>query len=76
MKDATSSKNFGRFGPVLVRPGRFDLILAVVRFRFKGELFRLWGGLVHFQSGAVWTMEYGIRIEKAAYDINETVGYR
>ena len=41
MKDATSSKNFGRFGPVLVRPGRFDLILAVVRFRFKGELFRL-----------------------------------
>ena len=53
MKDAISSKNIGRFGHVLVRPGRFDLILGVARFSLKGESFRLWAGLVHFQKGAV-----------------------
>ena len=39
-KDATSSQNMGRFGPVLVRPGRFGLILGVDQFRRKGESFR------------------------------------
>ena len=32
MKDATISKNIGRFGPMLVRPCRFSLILGVGRF--------------------------------------------
>ena len=40
-KDVTISKNMGRFGPVLVRPGRFGLILDVGRFNLKGESFRL-----------------------------------
>ena len=39
-KDATSSRNMVRFGPVLVRPGRFGLILGVGRFRLKDESFR------------------------------------
>ena len=39
-KDATSSQNMGRFGRVLVRPGRFGLILDVGRFSRKGESFR------------------------------------
>ena len=39
-KDVTSSKNMGRFGPVLVRPGRFGLILGVGLFSLKGESFR------------------------------------
>ena len=39
-KDATSSQNMGRFGPGLVRPGRFGLMLGVCRFNRKGESFR------------------------------------
>ena len=39
-KDATSLQNVGRFGPGLVRPGRFGLILGVGRFSRKGESFR------------------------------------
>ena len=35
----TSSQNMGRFGPVLVRPCRFDLILGVSRFSRKRESF-------------------------------------
>ena len=46
-KDATSSQNMGRFGPGLVRPGRFGLILGVGRFSRKGEPFRL--DLVQFR---------------------------
>ena len=46
-KDATSSQNMGRFGPGLVRPGHFDLILGVGRL--GPEWFRLWTGLVQFQ---------------------------
>ena len=34
------SKNMGRVGPVLVRPGRFGLILGVDRFSLKGKSFR------------------------------------
>ena len=53
-KDATSFKNMGRFGPVLVKPGRFGLILvwidsALKVSRLGPEWFRLWIGLVHFQ---------------------------
>ena len=40
MKDATSLQNMGRFGPGLVRPGRFDIILGVGRLSRKGESFR------------------------------------
>ena len=49
-KDATSSQNMGRFGPGLVRPGRFDFILGVGQFSRKYESFRLWIGLAldHF----------------------------
>ena len=39
-KDVTSSKNMGRFGPLLVRPGRFGLILGVGLFSLKDESFR------------------------------------
>ena len=39
-KDATCSQNMGRFGPRLVRPGRFGLMLGVGRFSRKGESFR------------------------------------
>ena len=38
--DATSSQNMGRFGPGLVRTGRFGLILGAGRFRRKGGSFR------------------------------------
>ena len=41
-KDATSSQNMGRFGPWLVRPGRFGLIFGVGRFSRKKESFRPW----------------------------------
>ena len=34
-KDATSFKNMGRFGPVLVKPGRFGLILVWVDSLFR-----------------------------------------
>ena len=34
-KDATSFKNMGHFGPVLVKPGRFDLILVWVDSALK-----------------------------------------
>ena len=36
----TSSNNIGHFDPVLVRPGRFCLILGVDRFSIKTESFR------------------------------------
>ena len=39
-KDATTSQNTGLFGPELVSPGRFGLILDVGRFSRKGESFR------------------------------------
>ena len=44
----------GRFGPVLVKPGRFGLILVWVDSALKvsrlgPEWFRLWAGLVQFQ---------------------------
>ena len=39
-KDVTSSQNMGRFGPGLVWPGHFGLILGVGRFSRKGESFR------------------------------------
>ena len=39
-KGATSSQNMGRFGPGLVRPGRFGLMLGMGRFSRKGESFR------------------------------------
>ena len=53
-KDATSFKNMGRFGPVLVKPGRFGLILVWVDSALKVSRlgpgwFRLWAGLVQFQ---------------------------
>ena len=35
-KDATSSQNMGRFGPGLVRPGRFGLILGVGNIYMTG----------------------------------------
>ena len=40
-KDATIFKNMGRFGPVLVKPGRFGLILVLGGFSRKGVSFRL-----------------------------------
>ena len=36
-KDATSSQNMGRFGPGLIRRGRFGLLLGVDRFSRKSE---------------------------------------
>ena len=39
-KDVSCSQNMGRFGPGLVWPGRFGLILGVGRFSRKGESFR------------------------------------
>ena len=53
-KDATRSKNMGRFGPGLVRPGRFGLMLGVVDSALKvsrlgPEWFRLWAGLIKCQ---------------------------
>ena len=50
-KDATSFKNMGRFGPVLVKPGRFGLILVWIDSALKVSRlglawFRLWAGLV------------------------------
>ena len=52
-KDATSFKNMGHFGIVLVTPGRFGLILvwvdSALKLRRLGpEWFRLWAGSVHF----------------------------
>ena len=51
--DATSFKNMGRFGPVLVKPGRFGLIMvwvdsALKMSRLGPEWFRLSAGLIHF----------------------------
>ena len=51
--DATSSQNMGRFGPGLVRPGRFGLILSVGRFSRKGESFRPWVVSVLDQFGPI-----------------------
>ena len=53
-KDAPSFKNMRRFGPVLVKPGRFGLILVWVDSALKVSLlgpewFWLWPGLVQFQ---------------------------
>ena len=46
----------GRFGPVLVKPGRFGLILvwvdsALKLSRLSRGLFLRWAGLVQFQKG-------------------------
>ena len=40
-KDATSSKNIGRFGPGFVKPGRFGLILGASRFSLNGGVRQL-----------------------------------
>ena len=53
-KDATSFKNMGPFGPVLVKPGRSGLTLVWIDSALKvnrlgPEWFRLWVGLVQFQ---------------------------
>ena len=50
---ATSSQNMGRFGPGLVRPGRFGLIVNVGRFSRKGESFRPWVGSALVQFGPI-----------------------
>ena len=57
-KDATSFKNTGRFGPALVKPIRFGLILvwidSVLKVSRLGPYwFRLWASLVQFYIGPI-----------------------